>query len=325
MTPPDTVPVARALISCFDKSGVAELGTALHALGVELLSTGSTAGVLRDAGVPVTEVAEVTGFPECLDGRVKTLHPAIHAGILADRTDPAHVAELASLGLEGIDLVVVNLYPFADTVSSGAPDADVIEMIDIGGPTMVRAAAKNHGSVGVLVDPADYPAALEELAEAGGLSAGLRRRLAARAFQHTASYDAAVADWFQREHEVPEQLHLAVPVRQRLRYGENPHQRAAFYALPGAGGIAAAEQLHGKELSYNNLLDTDAAWGMAVELEAPCVAIIKHTNPAGFATAEDVESAYVRALEGDPVSAFGGIVAVNRTIDAATAARITEV
>jgi phosphoribosylaminoimidazolecarboxamide formyltransferase / IMP cyclohydrolase len=325
VTPPDTVPVARALVSCFDKSGVAELGTALHALGVELLSTGSTAGVLRDAGVPVTEVAEVTGFPECLDGRVKTLHPAIHAGILADRTDPAHVAELASLELQAIDLVVVNLYPFTDTVSSGAPDADVIEMIDIGGPTMVRAAAKNHGSVGVLVDPADYPVVLEELAEAGGLSAPLRRRLAARAFQHTAAYDAAVADWFQREHEVPEQLHLAVPVRQRLRYGENPHQQAAFYALPDAGGIAAAEQLHGKELSYNNLLDTDAAWGMAVELEVPCVAIIKHTNPAGFAVAEDLETAYVRALEGDPVSAFGGIVAANRTIDAATAARITEV
>jgi phosphoribosylaminoimidazolecarboxamide formyltransferase / IMP cyclohydrolase len=325
VTPPDTVPVARALVSCFDKSGVAELGRALHALGVELLSTGSTAGVLRDAGVPVTEVAEVTGFPECLDGRVKTLHPAIHAGILADRTDPAHVAELAALEVQGIDLVVVNLYPFTDTVSSGAPDADVIEMIDIGGPTMVRAAAKNHGSVGVLVDPADYPAVLDELAEAGGLSAPLRRRLAARAFQHTAAYDAAVADWFQREHEVPEQLHLAVPVRQRLRYGENPHQQAAFYALPDAGGIAAAEQLHGKELSYNNLLDTDAAWGMAVELDAPCVAIIKHTNPAGFAVADDLETAYVRALEGDPVSAFGGIVAANRTIDAATAARITEV
>jgi phosphoribosylaminoimidazolecarboxamide formyltransferase / IMP cyclohydrolase len=325
VTPPDTVPVARALVSCFDKSGVAELGRALHALGVELLSTGSTAGVLRDAGVPVTEVAEVTGFPECLDGRVKTLHPAIHAGILADRTDPAHVAELAALEVQGIDLVVVNLYPFTDTVSSGAPDADVIEMIDIGGPTMVRAAAKNHGSVGVLVDPADYPAVLDELAEAGGLSAPLRRRLAARAFQHTAAYDAAVADWFQREHEVPEQLHLAIPVRQRLRYGENPHQQAAFYALPDAGGIAAAEQLHGKELSYNNLLDTDAAWGMAVELDAPCVAIIKHTNPAGFAVADDLETAYVRALEGDPVSAFGGIVAANRTIDAATAARITEV
>ena len=325
MTTPDIVPVARALVSCFDKSGIAELGTALHERGVELLSTGSTAGVLRDAGVPVTEVAEVTGFPECLDGRVKTLHPAIHAGILADRSDPAHIAELAGLGLEAIDLVVVNLYPFADTVRSGAPDADVIEMIDIGGPTMVRAAAKNHGSVGVLVDPADYPAVLAELGETGGLTAPLRQRLAARAFQHTAAYDAAVADWFQRDAEVPEQLHLAVPLRQRLRYGENPHQLAAFYAQADAGGIAAAEQLHGKELSYNNLLDTDAAWGMAVELEGPCVAIIKHTNPAGFAVADDVESAYVRALEGDPVSAFGGIVAANRTIDAATAARITEV
>ncbi|TVP62412.1 MAG: bifunctional phosphoribosylaminoimidazolecarboxamide formyltransferase/IMP cyclohydrolase PurH [Nitriliruptor sp.] len=325
MTPLETTPVARALVSCFDKTGVAELGAALHELGVELLSTGSTAAVLRDAGVPVTEVAEVTGFPECLDGRVKTLHPAVHAGILADRTDPAHVAELAEMELEAIDLVVVNLYPFADTVSSGAPDADVIEMIDIGGPTMVRAAAKNHGSVGVLVDPADYPAVLDELTQTGGLSHPLRRRLAARAFQHTAAYDAAVADWFQGEHDVPGQLHLAVPVRQELRYGENPHQRAAFYALPGAAGIAAAEQLHGKELSYNNLLDTDAAWGMAVELEEPCIAIIKHTNPAGYAVAEELETAYARALEGDPVSAFGGIVASNRVIDAATAARITEV
>ncbi len=325
MTPLDTTPVARALVSCFDKAGVAEFGAALHELGVEVLSTGSTAGVLRDAGVPVTEVSEVTGFPECLDGRVKTLHPAVHAGILADRTDPAHVAELAEMELEAIDLVVVNLYPFADTVSSGAPDADVVEMIDIGGPTMVRAAAKNHGSVGVLVDPDDYPAVLDELSDTGGLSGPLRRRLAARAFQHTAAYDAAVADWFQREHDVPAQLHLAVPVRQELRYGENPHQRAAFYALPDAAGIAAAEQLHGKELSYNNLLDTDAAWGMAVEIEEPCVAIIKHTNPAGYAVAEELETAYARALEGDPVSAFGGIVATNRVIDAATAARITEV
>ena len=325
MSAADTAPVARALLSCFDKTGIAELARELHALGVELVSTGSTAGVLRDAGVPVTEVATVTGFPECLDGRVKTLHPAVHAGILADRTDPAHVAELADLDIASIDLVVANLYPFAATVRSGAPDADVIEMIDIGGPTMVRAAAKNHGSVGVLVDPADYPEVLGELAGQGGLSLALRRRLAATAFRHTAAYDAEVAAWFQRDEDVPTQLHLALPRRQVLRYGENPHQSAAVYAHADAGGIAAAEQLHGKELSYNNLLDTDAAWQLAVEFDDPCVAIIKHTNPAGLAVAADLEQAYVRALEGDPVSAFGGIVASNRPIDGATAARIAEV
>jgi phosphoribosylaminoimidazolecarboxamide formyltransferase / IMP cyclohydrolase len=321
----DALPVRRALLSCFDKTGIAELGRALHDLGVELISTGSTAGVLREAGVPVTEVAEVTGFPECLDGRVKTLHPAVHAGILADRTDPAHVAELDELGIAPIDLVVGNLYPFADTVSSGAPDADVVEMIDIGGPTMLRAAAKNHGSVGVVVEPVDHAVVLTELRELGGLTLELRRRLAAQAFRHTAAYDAAVTDWFQRDEEVAPQLHLALPLRQQLRYGENPHQQGAFYARADAGGIAAAEQLHGKELSYNNLLDTDAAVGMVVEADSPCVAIIKHTNPAGYAIADDVETAYVRALEGDPVSAFGGIVASNRPIDGPTARRIVEV
>lgn len=325
MTATDALPVRRALLSCFDKTGIAELGRALHELGVELISTGSTAGVLRDAGVPVTEVAEVTGFPECLDGRVKTLHPAVHAGILADRTDPAHVAELEELGIEAIDLVVGNLYPFAETVSSGAPDVDVIEMIDIGGPTMLRAAAKNHGSVGVVVEPSDHATVLAELGGHGGLTLALRRRLAAQAFRHTAAYDAAVADWFQRDDEVPSQLHLALPLRQELRYGENPHQQGAFYAHPDAGGIAAAEQVHGKALSYNNLLDTDAAWGMVVEADSPCVAIIKHTNPAGFAIADDIATAYERALEGDPVSAFGGIVASNRPLDEATARRISEV
>jgi len=319
------VPVARALVSCYDKTGIAELARALHERGVELVSTGSTAGVLREAGVPVTEVAEVTGFPECLDGRVKTLHPVVHAGILADRTDPAHVAELADLDIEPIDLVVVNLYPFADTVRSGAPDADVIEMIDIGGPTMVRAAAKNHGSVGVVVDPDDYDEVLDELAAHGGLSAALRRRLASTAFQHTAAYDAEVAAWFQRDEDVPARFHLAVPRRQQLRYGENPHQRAGFYAADDAGGLAAAEQLHGKELSYNNLLDTDAAWGMATDLDDPCVAIIKHANPAGFAIADDLATAYARALEGDPVSAFGGIVAANRPVDRQTAEQLIEV
>jgi phosphoribosylaminoimidazolecarboxamide formyltransferase / IMP cyclohydrolase len=326
-TPPYT-PVARALISCFDKTGVAQLASDLHERGIELVSTGSTAQVIRDAGVTVTEVAELTGFPECLDGRVKTLHPRIHAGILADRDDPAHVEELHELGVGAIDLVVVNLYPFEDTVRSGAPDGDVVEMIDIGGPTMVRAAAKNHGSVGVVVDPLDYGRILEELDAHGGLGPELRRELASTAFQHTARYDAGVADWFQRDHEMPEQLSLALPRRARLRYGENPHQRAALYA-PASGtadaGVAGAEQLHGKELSYNNLLDTDAAWALALESEDPCVAIIKHTNPAGCASASELSVAYERALAGDPVSAFGGIVAANRRIDRATADRITEV
>jgi phosphoribosylaminoimidazolecarboxamide formyltransferase / IMP cyclohydrolase len=324
-TPDGPVPVRRALVSCSDKRGIPELAAALDAHGVELLSTGSTAAAIRAADVPVTEVAEVTGFPECLDGRVKTLHPRIHAAILADRRDPAHVAELEELEIAAIDLVVVNLYPFRETVASGACDDDVIEMIDIGGPTLVRAAAKNHHSVGVVVDPADYPRVLDQLGEHGGLTLDLRRELAATAFRHTAAYDAELAAWFQRDEEFPTQLGLALPRVAVLRYGENPHQGAALYARPGGGGVAAAEQLHGKELSYNNLLDTDAAWGMAVDLDEPCVAIIKHTNPAGYAVAADLETAYVRALEGDPVSAFGGIVAVNRPVDLATARRISEV
>ncbi len=299
-----------------------------------LVSTGSTAATIREAGVPVTEVADVTGFPECLDGRVKTLHPRVHAGILADRTDPAHVAELDELDVEAIDLVVVNLYPFEDTVRSGAGDDDVIEMIDIGGPTMIRAAAKNHGSVTVLVDPTDYDRVLAEFDDHGGVAATTRRQLAAKAFQHTAAYDTLVAAWFQRDEPFPDPVRPRPAEVSTLRYGENPHQGAALYRIPlpvhetgslAAAGIADAEQLHGKELSYNNILDTDAAWNMAVDLDDPCVAIIKHTNPAGYAIAATSRTAYVRAFEGDPVSAFGGIVASNRRIDAATARRITEV
>jgi phosphoribosylaminoimidazolecarboxamide formyltransferase/IMP cyclohydrolase len=320
----DRRPVRHALISCFDKEGVAEFAAALHQRGVELVSTGSTARTIAGAGTPVTEVSDVTGFPECLDGRVKTLHPAVHAGVLADRTKDEHLAQLDDLGIAPIDLVVVNLYPFADTVRSGASDDEIVEMIDIGGPTMVRSAAKNHDGVGVVVDPADYAAVLAEL-DAGGLGLDLRRRLAGKAFQHTAAYDALVAAWFQRDEDFPSQLGMALPRAAVLRYGENPHQGAAFYVHEGGGGLGAATQLHGKELSYNNLLDTDAAWGLAVDFDEPCVAIIKHTNPAGVAVADALADAYDRALAGDPVSAFGGIVATNRPVDVATAERITQV
>ncbi|MBW3618613.1 MAG: bifunctional phosphoribosylaminoimidazolecarboxamide formyltransferase/IMP cyclohydrolase [Actinobacteria bacterium] len=320
----DRRPVRRALVSCFDKTGIAELGAALHERGVEIVSTGSTARTIAEAGTPVTEVADVTGFPECLDGRVKTLHPKVHAGILADRTKEEHLVQLDELGVDPIDLVVVNLYPFGDTVRSGASDDDIVEMIDIGGPTMVRAAAKNHEGVGIVVDPADYEAVLAELDE-GGLTLDTRRRLAGAAFKHTAAYDTMVAAWFQRGDAFPEQLGMALARADVLRYGENPHQSAAFYVHEGGGGLGAARQLGGKELSYNNLLDTDAAWGMATDLDEPCVAIIKHTNPAGFAVADTLVEAYDRALAGDPVSAFGGIVAANRPIDVATAERIVQV
>ena len=326
----DVTPVRTALLSCFDKTGVAELATALAERGVRLVSTGSTAGVLRDAGLDVVEVADLTGFPECLGGRVKTLHPRVHAGILADRTDPGHVAELAELGVDAIDLVVVNLYPFTRTVASGASDAEVVEMIDVGGPTMLRAAAKNHGSVGVVVDPADHARVLADLAAHDCLTVGLRRELAATAFRHTAAYDAAIATWFAgrdaADDAPPAFLGLPLERVAALRYGENPHQRAGLYRVPGAApGVAGARQLGGKELSFNNLLDTHAAWSLVSELDAPAVAIIKHTNPAGLATGGTLVEAYRRALEGDPVSAFGGIVACNRPVDEVTAAAIVEV
>ena len=339
---PDVTPVRTALISCFDKTGVPELAAALAADGVRIVSTGSTAASIREAGVDVVEVADLTGFPECLGGRVKTLHPRVHAGILADRTDARHVAQLDELGIDPIDLVVVNFYPFERTVASGATDAEVVEMIDVGGPTMLRAAAKNHGSVGVVVDPADHARVLAELAEHGGLTSGLRRSLATAAFRHTAAYDAAIATWFaQRDEAVadgqaadgqaaastpPAFLGLALERTAALRYGENPHQQAALYRLPGARrGVAGARQLGGKELSFNNLLDTHAAWSLVAEFDSPAVVIIKHTNPSGVAIAPTLLEAYERALAGDPVSAFGGIVALNRPVDGATARAITAI
>ena len=332
----DITPVRSALISCFDKTGVAELASALAARGVRIVSTGSTAATIREAGVDVVEVADLTGFPECLGGRVKTLHPRVHAGILADRSDPDHVAQLAELDVEPIDLVVVNLYPFERTVASGAADADVVEMIDVGGPTMLRAAAKNHGSVGVVVDPADHARVLADLEAHGGLTTALRRALAATAFRHTAAYDAAIATWFaQREEPATEDggaplppAFLGLPLERTaaLRYGENPHQAAGLYRLPGARrGVAGARQLGGKELSFNNLLDTHAAWSLVAEFDDPAVVIIKHTNPSGVAIAPTLLEAYERALAGDPVSAFGGIVALNRPVDAATATAITSI
>jgi phosphoribosylaminoimidazolecarboxamide formyltransferase/IMP cyclohydrolase len=322
----DVTPVRTALISCFDKTGVAELALALAAHGVRIVSTGSTAAVVRTIGVEVVEVADLTGFPECLGGRVKTLHPHVHAGILADRDEPDHVAQLAELGIDPIDLVVVNLYPFEQTVASGASDPDIVEMIDVGGPTMLRAAAKNHGSVGVVVDPQDHARVLSDLAEHGGLSTALRRDLAATAFRHTATYDAAIATWFAGSDGSPPFLGLALERSAVLRYGENPHQQAGLYRVAGArSGVAQARQLGGKELSFNNLLDTHAAWGLVSELDDPAVVIIKHTNPAGVALAPTLHDAYRRAFEGDPVSAFGGIVALNRPVDGATARAITEV
>lgn len=320
--------VRTALISCFDKTGVPELAATLAARGVRIISTGSTAATIREAGVDVVEVADLTGFPECLGGRVKTLHPRVHAGILADRDDADHVAQLDELGVDPIDLVVVNLYPFERTVASGAADAEVVEMIDVGGPTMLRAAAKNHGSVGVVVDPADHARVLADLEAHGGLSTPLRRDLAATAFRHTAAYDAAIATWFAQRDEAaatpPAFLGLPLERVAALRYGENPHQPAGLYRLPGARrGVAGARQLGGKELSFNNLLDTHAAWSLVTEFDAPAVVIIKHTNPSGVAVAGTLLEAYERALAGDPVSAFGGIVALNRPVDGDVARAIT--
>lgn len=323
-SPASIRPVTRALISVFDKAGIEAFAQELHTRGVAIISTGSTAQKIADAGVPVTKVSDVTGFPECLEGRVKTLHPKVHAGILADRTKQDHLDQLAELEVEQIDLVVVNLYPFAQTVHSGASDDEVVEMIDIGGPTMVRAAAKNHEGVAILVNPSDYQTVLDEIDAHGGTTRATRTALAAKAFQHTAEYDATVASWFQRDQQWAEFLPMVVRKQQDLRYGENPHQSAAFYGQ-GAHGLAAATQLGGKELSYNNILDTNAAWGMAIDFDDPCVAIIKHTNPAGLATAATLAEAYPKSLAGDPVSAFGGIVATNRPVDVATAEQIIEV
>jgi phosphoribosylaminoimidazolecarboxamide formyltransferase/IMP cyclohydrolase len=320
----DILPVRRALISVSDKTGLAELGRGLAAAGAEILSTGGSAAALRAAGVAVREVSEHTGFPEILDGRVKTLVPQIHGGILARRDRPAHLAELAAHAIAPIDLVAVNLYPFAATVAAGAGWDDCVEQIDIGGPALIRAAAKNHDSVAVLTTPAQYAGVLEELAASGGTRLATRRALAGAAYARTAAYDSAIAAWFaaQGGELYPDLLTLAGSRRQALRYGENPHQTAAFYVTGTRPGVATATQVQGKELSYNNLNDTDAAFECAAEFEAPCVAIVKHANPCGVACAAELAQAWDLALRCDPTSAFGGVIAVNRTLDEATAARI---
>ncbi len=328
-------PLTRALVSVSDKTGLVELATGLHAAGVKVVSTGSTARVVADAGVPVTPVEELTGFPESLGGRVKTLHPAVHAGILADTRLPEHVAQLAELGIEAFDLVVVNLYPFEATVASGASRAECVEQVDIGGPSMVRAAAKNAPSVAVVTDPADYDAVLAAVA-AGGTTQPQRTALAARAFAATAAYDVAVASWFAaREAEdsgEPAAFVASAHVRRAaLRYGENPHQSAAVYVPAGRSGsagdpgVAGAQQLHGKEMSYNNYVDTDAARRAAADLARPAVAIIKHATPCGVAVGDDVAAAYAAALACDPVSAFGGVVASNRPVSVAMAEQVAQV
>ncbi len=319
--------VRRALLSVSDKEGIVEFGRSLSELGVDIISSGGTATELAQAGVAVTKVADVTGAPEILGGRVKTLHPKIHGGILADRRKPDHLEQLVAQGIEQIDLVVCNLYPFERTVAHPAvTEDDALEQIDIGGPAMVRAAAKNHPSVAVVVNPARYQEIVDEIAATGEVSPEMRRALAHEAFRHTASYDAAIAGYFSRDEGHPPFLILAGEKVSDLRYGENPHQSAAFYRSGGAPrGLAAAEQLHGKELSYNNLLDTDAAWRLVLELDGPATAIIKHSNPCGVAQGPTLAESYGRALDCDRTSAFGGIVALSDGCDAETARQIAEV
>jgi len=325
-----TVTVGRALLSVFDKSGMAEFARGLHEAGVELVSTGGTHGLISKAGLPVREIADLTGFPEMMDGRVKTLHPKVHGGLLAVRDKPDHAQAMADHAIGAIDLVAVNLYPFEKTVAAGAAYDEIIENIDIGGPAMIRSAAKNHAYVTVVVDPADYPEILAAIAS-GGVPYALRQRLAAKAYARTAAYDSAISSWFAREIDFADigYRSFAGTLREVMRYGENPHQWAAFYANGDSRpGVATATQVQGKTLSYNNINDTDAAFELVSEFdptEHAAVAIIKHANPCGVAVAADLVTAYRNALRTDPVSAFGGIVATNRQIDAATAHEIVKV
>jgi phosphoribosylaminoimidazolecarboxamide formyltransferase/IMP cyclohydrolase len=343
------IPIRRALVSVYDKAGLAELAKALHEAGTEIVSTGSTARTIEQAGIPVTKVEELTGFPECLDGRVKTLHPRVHAGLLADTMNPDHNQQLADLGIAPFQLLVSNLYPFEQTVASGADDSEIIEQIDIGGPAMVRAAAKNHGSVAVVTSPAQYGDVLTAIAD-NGFTMEQRRRLAAQAYAHTAAYDAAVSSWFAasyapdeiaQETGWPDLIAQVWTRSEALRYGENPHQKAAIYksrstsgssrteAADSGGatadpGIANAEVLHGKAMSYNNYVDADSARRAAYDFAEPCVAIIKHSNPCGIAIGTNIAAAHARALACDPVSAYGGVVAANSAVTDAMAEQIID-
>ncbi len=323
----DIVAIRRALISVSDKAGLVPFAQALAARGVEILSTGGSARALRDAGVVVTEVSEHTGFPEILDGRVKTLVPQIHGGILGRRDMAEHLSQMLAHNIAPIDLVAVNLYPFEATVARGAAEADCVENIDIGGPALIRAAAKNHDFVVVLTEPEQYQAVLDELAQHGGTTLTTRRRLAGEAFARTAAYDAAIAGWFagQRAESFPRRMTVAGTLRQTLRYGENPHQEAGFYVNGARSGVATSVQVQGKELSYNNLADTDAAFECVAEFDEPTVVIVKHANPCGVASAATLADAWDLAFRCDPVSPFGGIVAVNRTLDAAAAEKIAAI
>ena len=321
----DRKPIRRALVSVYDKTGLVELGKVLSESGVEILSTGSTAKVLQNAGISVTEVSAYTGFPEIMGGRVKTLHPRIHSGILADQDNPEHIKAIEELDIAPIDLVVINLYPFGETIASGADYAECIEQIDVGGPSMLRGAAKNHGSVAAICQPAQYET-LVTAVKTGGFTSPERKELALQVFRTTAEYDLTIANWLGGDDEIPQWFGRIWQRKNSLRYGENPHQNAAIFSEAGSTyGVVGAIQLHGKEMSFNNYTDADAAWRAAHDHSEPCVAIIKHANPCGIAIASSISEAHRKAHECDPISAFGGVVATNREVDLLMAQALTKI
>lgn len=320
------IKVKTALISVSDKSGIVDFAKELSALGVRIISTGGTAKALADSGLKITEISDFTGFPEMMDGRVKTLHPKVHGGLLSLRDNAEHQAAMKQHNIEAIDMVVVNLYPFEETVAKGAGFEECVENIDIGGPSMIRSAAKNHKFVAVVTDPKDYAAVITEM-KSGGISEETGKKLAAKAYAKTGSYDAAIGAWFAEKggEQFPETLNISAHLKQSMRYGENPHQKAAYYEFRNGGGISGAKQLQGKELSYNNVSDADAAWELVQEFDEPAVAIIKHANPCGTAIGKTIAEAYKSAFECDSVSAFGGIVALNRPVNDEVAKAIADI